>query len=184
MYQIVASATNVTGIVSFAIQGGLQTTSQNANAWVFFVDGQILSGISDVNISNDKVVGILDAGVTGVPVNDDGTVTLPISIVIPGNAAAGVFHGDIDLNSPIAAIEGTGQLTGTPARTDQILIITGDENTSFTGFLPDGSFVDITGAVYIPVVIPGSSLDDIDFKFRGSRVSTQISSSSTTTTGG
>jgi hypothetical protein len=186
-YQIVASATNVTGIISFAISNGIQTSSQNGNSWVFFVDGQILSGQSSVNLSNDKVTGILDAGVSGVPVEDDGTVTLPISIVIPGNAASGTFSGSIDLNSPIAAMEGKGLLTGTPARTDQILIITGDENTSFEGFLPDGSFIDITGAVYIPVVIPGSSLGDVEFKFRGSRVSLSAtaannSSSSSTTT--
>ena len=40
-YQAVASGTNLTGVFSFVISGGIQTSDSNAviNSWVFFIDG-------------------------------------------------------------------------------------------------------------------------------------------------
>lgn len=167
VYQAVASGTNLTGVFSWQISSGVQTAGLQNNSWVFFVDGQILSGTTAVNVSQDKVAGVLDAGLgSGVPTNDNGTVDLPLVFVIPGNAGAGMFNGKINLNSPIAYFHGTGRLSGTPARVDQIVFIQDDP---------------IAPVTVVPITIPGSTLGNIDFEFRGSRLSTTVSTSSSTT---
>ena len=45
-YQAVAEGVNLTGVFSFVIRGGLQTSDQSTtiNGWVFFVDGNIFQG--------------------------------------------------------------------------------------------------------------------------------------------
>lgn len=178
-YQLVGTASNVTGIISFAIADGVQTASSADNQWVFFVDGQVLRGSTIANISQGKVAGILDSGIGSIPTNEDGTVDLPIAYIIPGNAASGSFSGKINLNSAVAAMEGNGEISGLPAREDQILLITGDNDTTFFGTI-NGVLYDIEGATYIPVVIPGSTLGNVDFKFRGTRLSQSTTSSSST----
>lgn len=160
VYQAVASATNVTGLFTFSIVGGIQSNTPSANRWVFFVDGEVLSGNVSANISNDKVVGILDSGLNGLKGDDSGQITLPMVVFVPGNAASGTFNGTIDLNSPIAAFEGEGVLSGTPARTDQII------------FISEGSDVLPPSVLVTPVVIPGSTFDVTKFDFRGTRLTT------------
>jgi len=158
VYQAVASATNVTGLFAFSIVGGIQTSAGNENKWVFFIDGVIISGSVSANISNDKVAGVLDSGLSGgVATDDEGDLDLPAVILVPGNTASGFFTGAIDLNSPIAAFEGEGALQGTPERVDKIIIIDTD--------LPNG-FVEIR------VSIDSSDFDKTEFKFRGTRLTT------------
>ena len=55
-YQAIISGTNVTGVFSFVISGGLQTSDQSAtiNSWVFFVDGNIFRGSVVAAISRRK----------------------------------------------------------------------------------------------------------------------------------
>lgn len=167
VYQAVASAKNVVGIISFAIRGGVQTSSANDNNWIFFVDGQILSGQTSANISQEKVAGVLDTTVSGgFPTNEDGTVDLPIAFVVPGNAGAGSFTGKINLNDPVAAFSGEGILSGTPERTDQIVLV------SEPTILPSVPPVAVGGVQIVPLTIPGSDLGDIKFKLRGTRLST------------
>jgi len=166
IYQAVASGTNLTGIFSWAISNGIQTSGATNNNWIFFLDGQVLSGTVSANVSQDKVAGVLDSGFgTGVPTNADGSVTLPLVFVVPGNAGAGQFNGKINLKSPIAYFSGNGTLSGTPSRTDQIVFISEG---------PLGGGVTLT-----PVVIPASALGKVDFKFRGSRLSTTTSTTTT-----
>jgi len=165
VYQAVASATNATGLFSFSIVGGVQTTTANVNKWVFFVDGNILSGSVVANVSNDQVTGVLDSGFsTGISTDEDGKLELPAVFVIPGNAAAGYFNGSIDLNSPIAAFSGEGSLQGTPKRDDQIVFIS-DSPVQQSEFV--SSFVTIE-----TVTIPGSTFAVTPFKFRGTRLTT------------
>jgi len=164
VYQAVASATNVTGLFSFSIVGGVQTSTAAVNKWVFFVDGNILSGVVNANVSNDTVTGILDSGLSGGFATDaDGNVTLPAVFLIPGNSASGFFEGGIDLNSPIAAFSGDGTLQGTPTRTDQIIFI----SAAVAGDPPIPASVTVT-----PVTIPGSAFEITEFKFRGTRLTT------------
>ena len=155
-YQAVATATNLTGIFGFTIQDGVQTQSSINNSWIFFIDGNILSGSVAANISNDKVAGVLDPGL-GTSLSNTGTSSGADIFVIPGNAAAGFYNGTINLNSPIASFSGTGSLQGTPERTDQIVTVT-------TG--SSGGSVDVT-----EITIPGSDFDKTDFTFRGTRLS-------------
>lgn len=164
VYQAVASAVNLSGIFSFTISNGAQTTTPTNNGWVFFVDGQLLTGLVTAYVSTDKVDGILDSGFgTELPTDDDGTVPLPLAFVIPGNAAAGSFSGDIDLNSPIVPFSGEGQLEGIPGRVDQIVFITEPQVATEAS----------TEAVTVtPITIPGSSFEAVEFTFRGTRVTT------------
>jgi len=170
VYQAVASATNLTGLFSWTISDGVQTAGQTNNSWIFFVDGEILSGTTAANISEDKVAGILDAGFSnGIAQTSNGTLTLPYVFVVPGNAGSGDFSGKIDLKSPTASFNGDGKLSGTPARTDQIVYIMGGNSTI-------GTHVEVT-----PITIPGSSLGIVPFKFRGSRLSLSTTTTATAT---
>lgn len=175
VYQAVASGTNLTGIFSWQISNGVQTAGQVNNNWIFFVDGQLLSGTVAANVSQDKVAGVLDSGFgSGIPTASDGTVDLPLAFVIAGNAGSGAFSGKINLNSPIAYFSGKGRLSGTPSRIDQIVFIS-ERAFSITGNRTGGG-VEVT-----PITIPGSNLGQLEFKFRGSRLSTTVSATTTTT---
>lgn len=167
-YQAVASATNVTGIISFAIQNGGQTAGTLENYWIFFVDGNTLTGTPAVNISGGKINGVLDSGISNAL---DGEQESEAIIVIPGNSASGRFNGTIDLNSPVAAFNGKGVITGVPERTDQIVVI----RTSTSPF--------IDPVVIEPIIIPGSSLPETKFKMRGTRLSTTVTNASLSTSG-
>jgi hypothetical protein len=170
-YQCVASGLNATGLITWQINNGVQTSATADNKWIMFVDGQVLSGQTSANISDGKVAGVLDTTVSGaLPTADDGTISLPIVFVVPGNAGAGRFNGSIDLKSPVAAIEGSGELRGTPERTDQIVFIQ-DAIASQIQVIPPTILIrDLT--------IPGSQLEDLSFKIRGTRLSTSAIASS------
>lgn len=175
-YQAVATGTNATGIISFSLQNGVQTTSSGSNAWVFFVDGETLTGRVSANVSEGKVTGILDSDIsTSLPTNPDGSAILPIAFIIAGNSGSGTFSGDIDLNSPVAAFHGEGQLTGTPEREDQLIYIIDLSEFDSVTFGPD-----FTPIFQTTITVPGSSLDDTPFKFRGTRLSTSVVSTSST----
>ena len=81
-YQAIVSGTNITGVFSFVISGGLQTSDQSAtiNSWVFFVDGNIFQGSVTAAISRGKVAGILNGGVTRVTVRKWRTLGTPDGI--------------------------------------------------------------------------------------------------------
>jgi hypothetical protein len=63
-YQAVASGVNLTGVFSFVISGGIQTSTSSSviNSWVFFIDGNIVQGPVVAAISQTAVVGILSGG--------------------------------------------------------------------------------------------------------------------------
>lgn len=174
-YQAVATAPNVTGLFSWTISGGVQTSGQQNNRWVFFVDGQLLSGTTVANISDSKVAGVLDSGFgNGIPTNEDGTVDLPVAFVIPGNSASGHFEGKINLKSPYGAFNGSGVLQGTPTRIDQLIYIvdlSSFDSASFgPGFNPIFTRpVEIPGTQFDPIT--GSGLPVTEFTFRGTRLS-------------
>lgn len=181
-YQAVGTGTNLTGLFAFEISGGTQTSTSANNSWVFFVDGNVLTGGTQANISEGKVAGVLDPSATTNFTNADGTLNGSVAYIVPGNAASGFFKGDINLNSPVAAFSGSGKLTGTPARTDQLVYIMDLSN-----------FDSVTlGAGFSPVIIsainiPGSTFPEAKFDFRGTRLavgtsSSSSSSSSTTST--
>jgi hypothetical protein len=168
VYSAVANGTNLTGLFSFSIRGGLQTEGSRGNSWVFFVDGQTLRGTTSANAANGKVVGILDSGLsTGITGGEDGNVTLPAIIYIPGNSGSGSFQGKMDMNSPTGYFDGKGEISGLPARTDQLITVSGNLTVTVT---------------VTPISIPASDQENVDFKFRGSRLSTTTNPTSPDTT--
>lgn len=174
-YQAVAKATNLTGIFGFEIRNGVQSTAANFNRWVFFVDGQVISGNTVANVSQGKVNGILDSeGAGGIPTNDDGTVDLPVVTVIPGNSAAGSFSGSMSMNSSMASFSGNGLVQGIPSRTDQIIFITEGQVTALA-VLPPSIIVQ-------QIVIPGGNLQETKFRFNGTRLTTTTSFETPATT--
>ena len=115
VYQAVATAPNVSGLFSWAISGGTQTTDLNGelapglnNSWIFFVEGEVFSGPTFANVSEGKVFGILDS---------DPDPFAPV----PPPTGTGNFQGKINLKSPIAAFNGSGSIQDlvNPARNFQ-----------------------------------------------------------------
>ena len=133
IYQAVATGVNLTGVFSFQIVGGIQTSTQSVtiNSWVFFVDGNIFQGRFPA-ISQTKVAGVLDGGTTTLPFESGEALTFPTAFVVPGNTASGDFRGYISLHSPEGAFGGDGTLQGTPERTDQLVFITDPTITTTT----------------------------------------------------
>ena len=184
-YQAIASGVNLTGVFSFVISGGLQTSDQSTtiNGWVFFVDGNIFQGSVLAAISESKVLGILNGGSTTLPFETiTNAITLPSAFIIANNTASGEFSGSISLNSPVGAFDGEGTLQGTPERTDQVLILNTATTTNVTtNFSGDGNTViNIVSEVVVNtnisqlsnIVIPGSGIPRTEFDFHGTRVST------------
>jgi hypothetical protein len=176
-YQAIASGVNLTGVFSFVISGGIQTSDQSAtiNGWVFFVDGNIFQGSVVAAISRGKVAGILDGGTTTLPFENGEPLELPSAFVIPGNTASGEFSGSISLNSPLGVFEGKGSLQGTPPRQDQLIFITDPTvttvvqtgTTTTTTTSPSTTFQPV-----FPINIPGTGIAETSFRFNGTRVST------------
>jgi hypothetical protein len=111
VYQAVATAPNVSGLFSWAISGGTQTTDSSGelelglnNSWIFFVEGEVFRGSTFANVSEGKVFGILDS---------DPDLIAP--------TGTGNFQGKINLKSPIAAFNGSGSIQDlvNPARSFQ-----------------------------------------------------------------
>jgi hypothetical protein len=175
-YQAIASGTNLSGVFTFVISGGLQTSDQSAtiNSWVFFVDGNIFRGSVVAAISRGKIAGILDGGATALPFENGEPLELPSAFVIAGNTASGEFSGSISLNSPLGVFEGKGSLQGTPPRTDQLIFITDPTvtevvqtgTTTTTTTSPSTNFQPV-----FPINIPGTGIAETRFRFNGTRVS-------------
>lgn len=156
VYQAVASAKNLTGLIGFSILNGYQTTSFSQNRWIMFVDGDVLDGDTSANISQGKVTGVLDMDLVVQP-----TPPFPGAIfIVPGTGAAGSFQAKINLQDPVAAFNGTGKISGTPSRVDQIVMISPTPTPGATNNI-----------VVVPVTIPASQFRDVKFKVRGTRLS-------------
>jgi len=169
VYQAVATAPNVTGLFSWSITQGTQTSGQRNNNWVFFVDGELITGNTVASMSQGKVSGVLDSGLSsGLPTNPDGTVPVPLAFVIPGNAASGFFNGQINLKSPVAAFKGDGLIQGLPERTDLLVYILDLSNFVNFGANPPEPVIDI------PLTTGPANLDPTTFQFRGTRVSNVV----------
>jgi hypothetical protein len=167
-YQATARAENVTGIFRFAYSGGSQTSTQNQNNWIFFVNGQIFRGNVVANIDGSSIDGILDAS-TASTTNTDGSITLPYVYINPNNNATGTFEGTLQMKSPSGAFNGQGNLQGLPGATNQIIGIAQLDalELNLFGNTPAGSiYVSTTNIVNAP-----TQLAPLLFRFRGVRTS-------------
>ncbi len=79
IYQAIATGVNLTGVFSFQIVNGIQTSTQSVtiNSWVFFVDGNIFQGSVAAAISQTKVAGVLNGGTTTLPFESGGSFDSP-----------------------------------------------------------------------------------------------------------
>jgi hypothetical protein len=174
-YQAIARGTNLTGIIRFAYQNGVQSPIAAANTYVFFVNGVVTTGSSTVAINGKELAGILGGQEFTVPTNDEGTVELPALFVIRGNRASGSFSGKMDLEDRMSYFSGNGQIIGAGEEivtfisiidtTENISIDPPDPITDIAVVIP-GSEGLTTPGTNIPALIPGSK-----FKFEGVRTS-------------
>jgi hypothetical protein len=177
IYQAIATGVNLTGVFSFQIVNGIQTSTQSVtiNSWVFFVDGNIFQGSVAAAINQTKVAGVLNGGINALPFENGEPLTLPSAFVIPGNTASGDFRGHISLHSPEGAFGGEGTLKGTPERVDQLLFI--NNPTTIQTITATGTTTTTTTATtqVVPIRIPPAGLSETDFEFQGTRVFTGTS---------
>lgn len=181
-YQATARGKNLTGIIRFAYQNGVQSPIASANTYVFFVNGVVTSGTTTASITGKNLAGILGGQDFTVPTNDEGTVELPAVFVVRGNRAAGSFSGKMDLEDRMSYFSGKGTITG--AGPETVTFIGISEVT--TGTIPPGLqienvAVDIPGSegLMIPGTVdpnvPGSGTPALvpgtNFKFEGVRTS-------------
>lgn len=157
IYQAVATAKNASGIISWEIINGAQTSSTANNSWSFFVDGQTLTGNTTANVSQGKVAGVLESADTFAI--DEGSITLPAVFIFTSNDASGDFKGTIDFSTRNSSIDGSGRLRGTPQRTYTIFVV------DALGFPSESR-----------VTEPASDFGSLSFDLRGTRVSTSASS--------
>lgn len=184
-YQATARGTNLTGVIRFAYQNGVQSSIPSANQYTIFVNGLVVTGGVTAAITSNDVTGVLGGQDFTVPTNDNGQTELPLVFVVRGNRANGSFEGHIDLKDGMSAFSGTGRLSGSPDETNSVVFI---PEISVTGSLSIGA-----GATLIftnTFVVPGSSVvpavepDYVSFSFKGVRTSifAQGTGGTTTTT--
>jgi len=115
-YQGTARGKNLTGVFRFTYAGGRQTSAPTVttngvisdpyNDYVFFVDGLSFRGLTQANVSNGSVSGVLDNGNANVP-NAGATNTTYLQI---RRFLSGYFNGSMSNNSPVAAFDGNGSV--------------------------------------------------------------------------
>lgn len=169
-YQATARGTNLTGVIRFAYQNGVQSPIPSANQYSFFVDGNVVSGGVTASITGKQLAGVLGGQDFSVPTNDTGSTELPLVFVVRGNRANGNFTGKLDLEDRMSYFSGKGTITPSPAEDNTVILI----NTNSTS----GGTI-----VVAPFTIPGSTITETDFTFEGVRTSVfaQGSGSGTTT---
>lgn len=175
IYQASARATNLTGVISFGIANGAQSTRSSENFYTIFNNGTVFRGSTEVNIEGSNISGILDSDDLSIPTNDDGSIDLPVVFIVRGTRAAGDFRGTIQLTSPNGNFSGTGKLTPTPAEEVQIVGIAISESPF------DAGQVIVT---LQQVTLAGSDGEVAKFRFKGVRKSLRTGAVETATAAG
>ena len=190
-YQATARAENVTGIFRFAYFGGSQTATATQNSWIFFVNGRLTRGSVVANVNESKINGILDLQASTVLQTTNSTqsanatstsVSLPyVQIYDSGSSSSGTFSGNLNLRSPSGAFSGDGILMGTPATDSRVIGLAAEEDVDITGT----AF--LTGNIItsnVTYTVPASSIQNVNFKFRGVRTNTSTTAAPPTTATG
>lgn len=171
-YQATARGPNLTGVIRFAYQNGVQSPIASANQYAIFVNGIVVSGGVTAAIVNKDIDGVLGGQEFTVPTNESGQTELPLVFIVRGNRANGSFSGTIDLEDRMSAFNGEGFLSSSPDETNSVIFIpeisvtgslslTGSASLIFTN-----SFV-VPGSTIVPPVPP----DTVPFTFNGVRTS-------------
>ncbi len=183
-YQATARGDNLTGIIRFAYQGGVQTQLPGANTYVFFVNGNVVTGGTTASITGKDLAGVLGGQDFVVPTNDQGSTELPLVFIVRGNRANGFFEGSLDLEDRLSSFGGDGEITSAASETNTVIFIP-DSQGGLTSIIQTNQFVIPSGSLDPdPNVVPNP------FTFQGVRNSViaqgaggGTSSSSTSTTG-
>ncbi|MDD5198685.1 MAG: hypothetical protein PHC88_02695 [Terrimicrobiaceae bacterium] len=164
-YQATARGTNLTGIIRFAYQNGVQSPVSSGNQYAFFVAGNVVTGGVAASITGKKLAGVLGGQDFSVPTNNGGNAQLPLVFIVQGNRANGQFTGNMDLEDKLSAFNGKGNISPAPAETNTVVLV---NTNSGSVFVDSGG----GGTVIIdPFIIPGSSIVPTDFTFEGVRTS-------------
>ncbi|MGC1479192.1 MAG: hypothetical protein WA771_01710 [Chthoniobacterales bacterium] len=172
-YQATARGENLTGVLRFAYQNGVQTQIPGANTYVIFVNGNVVSGNISASITGKDLAGVLGGQDFNIPTNDTGGVELPAVIIVRGNRANGFFEGRLDLEDRLSAFHGEGQITSAPTETNQIIFV--DEFNNDNSIIIDDGGDNVT---INPFVVPSGNIEPdptrsaVDFEFQGVRNST------------
>jgi hypothetical protein len=173
IYQASASGQNLTGIISFALNSGIQTSNRRENSWIMFHQGTVYRGSTAVNVVDSDISGILDSQDFSVPSAPDGTIELPVVFIVPSDRVSGEFTGSLQLRSPTGKFSGKGSLYPSPSETLEIIGITAD--IPALAITSGGG-----GPITIPalaitketLLISGSTAPELSFRFNGVRKST------------
>ncbi len=178
-YQATARGENLTGVIRFAYQNGVQSQIPSSNTYAFFVNGNVVTGNVTASITGKDLAGVLGGQDFQVPTNDTGATELPLVLIVRGNRANGEFEGSLDLEDRLSAFNGDGQITSAPAETNTLVVVNDDTDVFFS----DGELTSVT-----QFVIPGGSIAPdpnnipVEFTFQGVRNSTLAQGSFTDTT--
>ncbi len=162
-YQATARGTNLTGVIRFAYENGVQSSIPSANSYSFYVEGDVATGGVTASITGKQLAGVLGGQDFTIPTNATGGVELPAVFVIRGNRANGQFEGQMDLEDRMSAFSGTGNIG--PAKAEDINIVAIAENTAEVTLAPP---IVVTN---VPITIPASTIASADFTFEGVRTS-------------
>ncbi len=177
-YQATARGDNLTGVIRFAYQGGVQTQLPGANTYAFFVNGNVVTGSTTASITGKDLAGVLGGQDFVVPTNDQGSTELPLVFIVRGNRANGSFEGSLDLEDRLSSFSGDGQVTSAAAETNTVIFIP-ESSGNLVSTVQTNQFVIPSGSLAPdPTVVPN------DFTFHGVRSSViaQGAGGGTTTT--
>lgn len=171
-YQATARGENLTGVIRFAYQNGVQSVIATANQYNFFVNGIVVSGSVTASITGKQLAGVLGGQDFNVPTNDEGQTDLPLVLIVRGNRANGQFEGQMDLEDRMSAFSGSGSISSAPDETNRVIFI---PEISVTGSLAIGENANLifTNDFVVPGsdIIPDEPAPAVDFDFEGVRTS-------------
>jgi hypothetical protein len=174
-YQATCHGTNLTGIIRFAYQNGVQSGISTGNIYSIFTEGQVVTGGVTASITGKDLAGVLGGQDFTVPTSGNGTSELPLVFIVRGNRANGFFEGQIDLNDRMSAFSGKGELAPAPPEVNTVILIQTSNGGGFFGFNPittnTGGNVQSSDVTVTPFAIPGSSILPATFEFAGVRTS-------------
>jgi hypothetical protein len=170
-YQATARGVNLTGVFRFAYQNNVQSPVSTANQYSFFVNGQVVTGGVTAAINGKNLAGVLGGQDFSVPTNNSGSTELPLVFIVRGNRANGQFEGQMNLEDPMAAFNGKGNISPAPEETNTVILIQTNNVNDALVIIDSNSSLASQDVTVTPFVIPGSNITPTDFTFEGVRTS-------------
>ena len=128
-YQASARGNNLSGIITFSYNNGVQTLVATANRWAIFSQGQVFTGATDAAINDGKISGVLETSpvapvartsttssfvswVSTAPATTSSSSRTEGTTLAPLANPSGYFNAKLDNNSPTGSFKGNGVLAG------------------------------------------------------------------------